>query len=149
MLGWRDQKEHAVVILGFTELPKTEELVGVSLHVTALQRFDCGYNKLNAGFVLEIPELCFNVATCSGGHDAGLIDHPAAQRGKIEGQRDRRQEKEERQRQGGSPRQAVIIAESKAQRRSGLHVRMSAMPRPQAEALRTSLSAAFQNLRWR
>src|ERR1700733_11824034 len=122
MLGRRDQEEHAVVLLGFAELPKTKQLIGVSLDVASLQRFDGGDDELNAGFILEVFELCLNIAPAFSRHDAGLIDHPAAQRGKVEGKRKRRHAEEEGQRQRRGPRQAVI-AGSKAQKRSGLHVR--------------------------
>src|ERR1700733_11617384 len=132
MLGRRDQEEHAVVLLGFAELPKTKQLIGVSLDVASLQRFDGGDDELNAGFILEVFELCLNIAPAFSRHDAGLIDHPAAQRGKVEGKRKRRHAEEEGQRQRRGPRQAVI-AGSKAQKRSGLHVRMSALPRRKAQ----------------
>ena len=146
MLGRRDQEEHAVVLLGFAELPKPKQLIGVSLDVASLQRFDGGDDKLNPRLILEVFELCLNIAPAFSCHDAGLIDHPAAQRGKVEGEHKRRQAEEEGQRESRSPRPAVI-AGSKAQKRSGLHARISELPRRQAHVLRISLVAAFQNLR--
>ena len=95
----RDQQENAVVLLRLAELPGAEQLVGVSLDVAALQRFDGGDDQLNAGFVFKVFQLGLKLAAAFRRHDIGLIDHTAGQRRKVE------REGEGRRGKAAAPRQ--------------------------------------------
>ena len=57
VLGRRDEEQHAVVLLGFAELPEPEQLIGIGLDVAALQRFHRGDDQLDAGLVLQLLRL--------------------------------------------------------------------------------------------
>ena len=61
----RDQKKHAVVLLGFAELPGAEERVGVGLDLLAVQRGHGRDDQLDARLLLEAGELALEI----GGRD--------------------------------------------------------------------------------
>ncbi len=100
VLGRCNQEQDAIVFLRLAELPEPEQLVGEGLDVAALQRFHCGDDELDAGFVLQVLELGFDIGPALRSHDVRLIDDAAGQRRKVEGERKCRQRAEDDDRDG-------------------------------------------------
>ena len=101
MLGGRDQKQHAVVLLRLAELPGAEQLIGVGLDVAAFERSHRGDDELDAGLLLQGYRFGCDVAAARRGQDIGLIDHRAGELREIERQGERRP-KAKRKHAGGN-----------------------------------------------
>jgi len=80
----RDEKQDAVVFLRLTKFPESKKSIRITLDVAALQRFKRRDDKLNAGFVLKVLKLIFDLAAGLCGDHVGLIHHTAGQRRIIE-----------------------------------------------------------------
>ena len=62
----RDEEKNAVILLGFAELPRTEEFVGVGLDLFAPERGDGRDHQLDAGFCSSSASLRSRSATATG-----------------------------------------------------------------------------------
>src|SRR5271154_2781073 len=97
MLGGRDQKQHAVVLLRLAELPGAEQLIGVGLDVAAFERPHRGDDKLDAGLLLQGYRFGSDVAAVRRRQNIGLIDHRAGKLREIERQSERRSKAKRKQ----------------------------------------------------
>ena len=79
-LLWRDEEKDAVVLLGFAELPRAEELVGVRLDLLAAERSDGCDHQLDAGLLLEGRRALFEVGGRDRRENVRGVDDPAGQR---------------------------------------------------------------------
>ena len=85
----RDQKESAVVLLRLAQFPGPEEPVCVGLDLLAAERRHGRHDELNAGLLLEIGQLAFEVGDRDRRKDFRLVDNPSGQRREV-GRRKRR-----------------------------------------------------------
>ena len=82
LLG-RYQKQHAIVLLGFAELPLPEEIVGVGLDLLAAEGRDGRNYELNARLLFQRGELAVESGAGRRREDARLIDDAAGERGEV------------------------------------------------------------------